>query len=276
MQPMPRKIAEKLRKLTGQLCCQLQHNQLRSTDKNIVTIFHDVEGDYAIHGKQAHCLDALDAMLDIESKYGIQGTFCTVAKFAADVPDLMQEITSRGHEIAGHSYEHGIMNCMNRVQQISDIQRTKDTFSELGLSVIGHRSPQSAWDHHMMRQLLREGFLWSAENGVEPYPYVISRMEGRLLWRFPIRGDDWSYEKLGLMPQEMLEKWKGIVERGREKKEFTALGFHPWVEAPSERLAIFKEFVAWLTSLPDIEVMPFRDVLELLEETEQSNASTDD
>jgi hypothetical protein len=72
----------------------------------------------------------------------------------------------------------------------------------------------------------------------------------------------------------MLNRWKSKVNAGREKKQYTAIGFHPWVEYPEDRMEVFEQFMAWLSSLDDVVVMPFGSVFDLLQSIKQDTGPT--
>ena len=121
-----------------------------------------------------------------------------------------------------------------------------------------------------MRSLTAEGYTWSAEDGLEPYPYRIYRNAGRQLWRFPIADDDWCYEQDRLSPQAVLQRWKSRIRQARASQNYVAIGFHPWVEAPEERLAVLEEFFSWLCEEDDLQLMPFGDVLNTIRQFDES------
>jgi peptidoglycan/xylan/chitin deacetylase (PgdA/CDA1 family) len=246
-----------------------QPNLLAPLTKTIVTTFYDIEGDYAVPGQHGACIDTIPRILEIEKKYAIRSTYNVVARFALDIPDLLLAIRNAGHEIASHSYDHKILRDLSRHQLAENILRTKEVFSELGIRPIGHRSPQSTWTRELMRLLFQEGFQWTAENGRETYPYVLLRDGAAALWRFPVTDDDWHYMRDGLRPTKVLSIWQNLVQRARETRRYTAIGFHPWIETAADRLAVLDEFLHWLSEQDDVQVMPFGRVLGRIHEQEQ-------
>lgn len=273
MRLIKKKILRKYLILRGKLASSFQKNPLQDFDKHIVTLYHDFEGSYAIPGMTERGLSAASKILEIQEKYHIKTTFCTVAKLAEENPALMKKITSLGHEVASHSYEHKVLTRLGKLEQKQDIQQAKTAFQSLGVESVGLRSPQSSWDYGIMKELLLSGASWSAENGDESQPFVVARQGNKKLWRFPIREDDWQYEESSQTPQQMLKRWKDVVNTGIARNDYTAIGFHPWVESPAERLAVFEEFLAWLSDLDDVVVLPFGEVKQLIENS-QSNKNS--
>lgn len=267
-----KKIKRRYCKHRAELICKVQRNPLGFIkNKTVVTVFHDFEGDYSGPGRETPCLRAAEVIMDMESKYGIQGTYNTVAKFAADIPDFIKTIQSHGHEIASHSYEHKLLINMSRDALIDDVRQAKAIFTELGINIRGHRSPQAASPTQLFEILMDEGYEWVAENGGEPYPYIYSRQKGKQLWRFPVHVDDWNYEGKGYKPAQMLQYWKESINLSRRSRPYTAIGIHPWVQSGPGRLEILDDFFGWLTSLNDIVLMSFADVLNAINERTSEN-----
>ncbi len=261
---MQQRLRRKLRSIIGRYKCRCQPNPLQDYGKNVVTLFHDFEGGYSGNGRQEPCLNAVEHILAAEEKFGIKGTYNTVAKFAYDIPELMKRITKGGHEIASHSFDHRLLVGVDIKQKANNILQTKISFQDMGIQIIGHRSPQSLWNYELMGILLQHNFLWSAENGNEPYPYICARNAEQNLWRFPVRADDWNYIENDFTPDQMLEFWKNIVSEGCQRRQFTAIGIHPWVQDNPGRLKVFKQFLAWLSSRNDVETLTFGQALELI------------
>ena len=262
---MHKRISQKVQKIVGRISCACQANPLHGIEKTIVTIFHDFEGDYSGAGRQLSCLKAVEHILDIENGCGVNVTYNTVAQLACEIPELIMRMESDGHEIASHSFDHQVLTKLDEEHKERNVEQAKATFQEIGVQVIGHRSPQSLWDSSLMNILLRHGYLWSAENGREPHPYVCASDGKRSLWRFPVRCDDWRYMTDGYSPNQMLQYWKNVVIDGCRHRKFTAIGVHPWVQANPGRLLAFESLLSWLVSRDDVKVLPFGKVLELVE-----------
>jgi len=265
---LQRKMERVRRRVQGLACervCRRQADPLAGNSKTIVTTFYDVEGDYAMPGQSRASINALGRILEIEAVYGIQSTFNIVARFASDISDLIPTILRGGHEIASHSYDHTVLNRLSNKQLSDNVRRCREIFGELGVSIHGHRSPQSAWNWKLMSILANEGYSWNAEDGREPHPYRIPSRTGTSFWRFPVTDDDWYYERDRFSPGQVLSIWKDQIGRARRHRQYTAIGFHPWVEASDERLTILEEFLHWLSEQEDIEILPFGKVLSLIQ-----------
>jgi len=80
--------------------------------------------------------------LDIFDANSQKGTFFVLASLAKKYPEIVHEITSRGHEVASHGYAHKIAYNQSPIQFFRDVDRAKKILEDLsGQKVIGYRAP---------------------------------------------------------------------------------------------------------------------------------------
>ena len=228
-----------------------------------ITTFYDVEGDYAIDGMHKPCFSALEKIATIEQDCGIKSSYNVVAKLALEAPDLFRELEKNGHEISSHSLDHRVLTRLSATERKHSIYEAKKIFDDLGVNVIGHRSPQSSWDFAIVKDLKAAGYQWNAENDKNRVPYMISHAasEDKALWRMPVTMDDWWYEGDGLRPAQVLEQWQSKIIEEQKTGGCISIGFHPWVEYPGERLEAFEEFMRWISQREGVRTMPFKQLL---------------
>jgi peptidoglycan/xylan/chitin deacetylase (PgdA/CDA1 family) len=267
----PERLRRRSQALLAARACARHPNPLAHHGKGVVTTFFDVEGNYAMPGMHGTCIATVEKILRIQGDLGIRSTYNVVGEFALDAPDMITGILEGGHEVASHSLRHRVLTTLRGAELEQDVDDAKRAFDTLGIPVNGHRSPQSAWNHALMKTLHTRGFRWNAEDGPEAHPYPLARGPDSALWRFPVRDDDWHYEANGARPHDMLRRWQRVVEThlGAAARAgnagYVAIGFHPWVERSAGRLSVFKDFMAWLREYPDIEIMPFGQVVDLID-----------
>lgn len=68
-------------------------------------------------GKEEHTQE----ILDILDKYKVKGTFFIVGDWAGKYPDMLKEISKRGHEIGNHSNTHPNMVSISKDKILEDI-----------------------------------------------------------------------------------------------------------------------------------------------------------
>ena len=232
-------------------------------DNLLVTTFYDVEGDYAIKGKHKPCFSALEKIAQVEEECGIKSTYNVVAKLAEESPDIFRSLEATGHEIASHSLDHRVLTGLSLSDRKNSIYEAKSIFDRLGLNVVGHRSPQSAWDFSVVKELADAGYQWNAEDDSNRVPYVIGQNNNtaKKLWRMPVTMDDWWYEGGGLSPSEVLKQWQERIIQEQKIGGCISIGFHPWVEDPGERFEVFSEFMRWLSEREGVKTMPFNKIM---------------
>ena len=55
---------------------------------------------------EGRVVDNTQKILDLFEKYDVKATFFTLGFIAEKYPELIEEIQSKGHEIASHGYQH--------------------------------------------------------------------------------------------------------------------------------------------------------------------------
>jgi peptidoglycan/xylan/chitin deacetylase (PgdA/CDA1 family) len=105
-------------------------------------------------------LEALDDL-------GVPATFFVLGALASARPDLVREYRRRGHQIAGHGYDHTRFNKLGRRELLDQCARTEAT---LGGQLSGRpwvRPPHGALDTSSLLQLVTSGYtvaMWSLDS----------------------------------------------------------------------------------------------------------------
>jgi len=83
-----------------------------------------------------------NVILKLFEKYKINATFFTVGYVAEKHPDLIEDIVSKGHEIASHGYSHTDIRKMTKESFESDLVNSLETLQRIsGERIIGFRAP---------------------------------------------------------------------------------------------------------------------------------------
>jgi polysaccharide deacetylase family protein (PEP-CTERM system associated) len=78
-------------------------------------------------------------LLDIKQ---VKATFFVLGWIARKLPDLIKEISCRGHEIASHSYSHKLLTLMNKDEFVKEIQLSLEAIDlAINKPVKGFRAP---------------------------------------------------------------------------------------------------------------------------------------
>jgi peptidoglycan/xylan/chitin deacetylase (PgdA/CDA1 family) len=103
-------------------------------------------------------------ILDLLDESEIKATFCVVGLTAERYPEAVEEIVSRGHEVACHGYTHRGYNALEPEEEREGIVTSRKILEEFtGERVVGHRTPRwrpSGRTHRLLEEL---GFTWNSD-----------------------------------------------------------------------------------------------------------------
>ena len=81
-------------------------------------------------------------ILDILDKQQTKATFFIVGWIAEKHPEIVREISKRGHEVGCHSYKHQRITTLSKDAFREDTKRSKDILENIiGRKVLGYRAP---------------------------------------------------------------------------------------------------------------------------------------
>jgi peptidoglycan/xylan/chitin deacetylase (PgdA/CDA1 family) len=106
-------------------------------------------------------LEALDEL-------GVKATFFLIGERAGAYPELVRDITSRGHGVGNHSWSHRVLPSLKRDDYAAEIDRTRELLGELcGRSIDMFRPPKGLVSFPALRYLAASGYqvvLWSVDS----------------------------------------------------------------------------------------------------------------
>jgi len=101
-------------------------------------------------------------ILKMLEKYNVKATFFTLGYIAEKFPGLIEEVVSKGHEIASHGYSHTDIRKMNRENFEEDLSKSLAILQKIsGERVLGFRAPffsinkQNFWVFEILKKHLR-------------------------------------------------------------------------------------------------------------------------
>jgi len=105
--------------------------------------------------------------LEVLDDLGVPATFFVCGEHAAKHPELIREYLRRGHQVAGHGYDHTRFPRLSRRQLVDQLERTEQT---IGGQVSGRpwvRPPHGSLDAKSLIATRAAGFvvaLWSIDS----------------------------------------------------------------------------------------------------------------
>ncbi|QGA81903.1 XrtA system polysaccharide deacetylase [Halomicrobium sp. LC1Hm] len=116
-------------------------------------------------------------ILDLLDNHEIKATFFILGWVADRYPDLVEEIDSRGHEVASHGYNHKLLYEQSQSDVRSDIERSLDVLEPLvSQSIRGYRAPSFSITDWAVDILSDLGFKYDSSS----FPFDTHDRYGRL------------------------------------------------------------------------------------------------
>lgn len=167
--------------------------------------FHTVEGEHVPKLAQWDALPTrveknTQVLLDILDEYKVKSTCFVLGYVARRHPDLVREISRRGHEVASHGMNHKHVYEMAPEEFAQDLETSKKLLEDIcGNEVLGFRSPgfsytdSSPW---FFDKLIDKGYSFDSsvfpaarfEGGIKTDqfdPHWVTTSQGRI-FEFPI------------------------------------------------------------------------------------------
>lgn len=198
------------------------------------------------------------SLLDLLDEANVRATFFVLGWVAERFPDLVRRIHRGGHELASHSFDHGLVYDKTPESFRLDLRRAKAAIEDAaGVAVTGYRAPsfsvtaRSLW---ALDVLIDEGYAYDASiypiqhdrYGIPTWPRHVHRVErsGGSLWELPgstVRhlGTNWPMGGGGyfrLLPYGWTSR--GIRRLNDQERQPAIFYLHPWEIDPGQpRLA---------------------------------------
>ncbi|MEW5807020.1 MAG: XrtA system polysaccharide deacetylase [Acidobacteriota bacterium] len=102
-------------------------------------------------------------ILEILAALQQKATFFILGWIAQKIPDLIREISSQGHEIASHGFDHEPVFKLSREQFRKDLLLSRELLEKCsGQSIVGFRAPTFSMTGWGLDILQEEGFLYDS------------------------------------------------------------------------------------------------------------------
>jgi peptidoglycan-N-acetylglucosamine deacetylase len=202
-------------------------------------------------------------ILELLREEELTGTFFVPGWTAEKYLDRMEAIVKGGHEVGHHGYLHEWIDPDYPDKEREALEKGLESLKKtVGIKPAGYRSPAGETSTNMIAMLSEYGFLYDSSlmDDINPYRHVLedgSRGPIELPWHWSI--DDAPYALfaiknprpimtnehiLSIWKQEFMEiyRWGGLVN----------VLTHPQIIGRPSRLAMLREFIAFMRRYPDV------------------------
>lgn len=105
----------------------------------------------------------LKRLLNLFDNLNIKATFFVLGWVAERVPNILKEISLRGHEIGSHGFWHRLCNTMTSQEIKDELARTKGYFEDkIGKEVSGFRAPNFSVTRELLISLKETGYTYDS------------------------------------------------------------------------------------------------------------------
>jgi len=199
---------------------------------------------------------AIPRILEMLERQDIKVTFFIPGWTVDNYLKSVEEIVSRGHEVAGHGYQHERMTEISAEAEESAFDRMMTAFERVGVKPEGYRAPYWLVGDRTIRHLRRLGFRYSSNFMDDDMPYMLRyRGKDTGLVELPVEWmlDDWpQFELERRAPDDVYRLWKpefeGIYELGR----YFCLTCHPQAIGRISRLKMLEKLIEEMKAKGDV------------------------
>jgi len=176
--------------------------------------------DYLPAIKEDQAVAAVAPLLELLERYNCKATFCVLGSVAERHPELVKDISARGHEIASHGYSHQPLYKLNRQQFEHEIKDSVKLLESItGCKPVGFRAPSFSLDNSTrwaLEVLINHGFKYDAS--IFPIKTMLYGLPRAPLHIYRPSLDDLTVEdKNGPIiefPMTVLKAWRNIPVAG--------------------------------------------------------------
>jgi peptidoglycan/xylan/chitin deacetylase (PgdA/CDA1 family) len=201
-------------------------------------------------------------ILKLLEKNGIKATFFVSGKVAENFPELIKDISKKGHEIASHSYNHVRLADLSLQQQKEEIRKGKEVLENLiSKKVIGFRAPYLSFTNETFWILKKEGFIYDSSVHEHLTQLPLTELSCFLPDDFNIFE---SAQAVGT-EKHKIRKWIETRKKMIDSLKWYEINVqlcHPWVIAKnSERLKALDIFIRYILN-KNIDVKTCHDIIK--------------
>jgi len=218
-------------------------------------------------------------ILELLKEEELKATFFVPGWTAEKYTDRMEAIVAGGHEVGHHGYLHEWIDPDYPEKEREALEKGLESLKKtVGIKPVGYRSPAGETSSNMIGLLQEYGFFYDSSrmDQVSPYRHGLqngSRGPIELPWHWSL--DDAPYALFAIKSPRAIMTNEHILSIW--KQEFTEIYrwgglvnvvMHPQVIGRPSRLAMLREYIAFMRRFPGVWFATGREVAEAWAATE--------
>lgn len=202
-------------------------------------------------------------ILELLHQESLKATFFTPGWTAKKYADRMKAIVDGGHEIGHHGYLHEWIDPDFPEKEREALEKGLEALDHaVGIKPAGYRSPGGETSDNMIRMLKEYGFLYDSSlmDQISPYRHTLTDGESgpiELPWHWSL--DDAPYALFSMKSpraimtnEHILSVWKEEFAEIYRWGGLVNVVMHPQVTGRPSRLAMLREFIAYVKRFPNV------------------------
>lgn len=198
-------------------------------------------------------------ILQMLDTWKVKATFFIPGIIAEKYPDVVREISRRGHEIGFHGYRHEEFSSTTYKEEDATMNRAEQIIQDIcGQKLQGHRAPGGVIHDYSLKLFLEHGYIYSSNWRSSDGPFL-HQVDGRTIPLVELPKDsifdDTAYdfytdsppERYELKsPGEMLEIWKEEFDSLAAEGRMINFVLHPQFIGRASRVAMLSQLIGYM------------------------------
>ena len=200
-------------------------------------------------------------MLGLFDRHGVKTTFFVVGMNARNHPDVIEEIYSRGHELATHGWKHeNIADLPKEEEERRMLMCVEAIEDACGVRPVGNRTAGGELSPHTHDILKENGFIYDSsmrgsdlpyrlENGLVVVPSYYEMDDFHLFADYPGVA---PYHARMLSPETGYEIWTNAFDGYYKYGLCYTTMFHPQIIGKPGNLMLLERLLTYIERFPDV------------------------
>jgi peptidoglycan/xylan/chitin deacetylase (PgdA/CDA1 family) len=220
------------------------------------------------YGSHYSVKEQLPRMLNMLDEHAIKATYFAESWSLGVYPDIVKDMTRRGHEIAWHGYQHETWSMLSAEDEKLNFQRSFDAATEFGVTYDGFRPPGGSINNSTYDLLRRQGCIYVSplgelgiNRGIVVLPFEWRTVDAfYYMDKFASIRESHGEQNGVLAPHDFKEYLLAKIAQVVESQGYISILFHPFLQTSEEKLSVMEQVLDRISSDPDIWCAPCNQV----------------
>ncbi|MBA7606843.1 Peptidoglycan deacetylase [subsurface metagenome] len=210
-------------------------------------------------------------ILDLLDAHGVKATFFIVGMNAVNHPDVIQEIASRGHDLATHGWKHENIEGVGKEEETYRLLQTRDAISDAsGYHPVGNRTAGGELSPYTHAILVDNGWIYDSSLRGSDMPYRLDN--GLVIVPSYYEMDDFHlfadypgvapYHARMLSPEVGWEIWSNAFDGYYRYGLCYTTMFHPQIIGKPGNMMLLDRLLNHIKKYPDVWFATAREIAE--------------